>query len=150
MMKISLLGLLIVSLLNPALAADDAPPVAPVAPLAPAAQVALNDDNFCLFSGTPPSDYKYKVVREVKVAKGAYGPVTQILPAFVAEAKAAGGDAIVNYAGSQRFGFFPWRLVRPVVRGTAVKFEGTEPIDCAKMGGTTLSNIISANKAPEK
>ena len=147
MNKISLLGLLIVSLFNAAHAADDAPPVAPVAP---AAQVALDDGNFCLFSGTPPSDYKFKVVKEVKVAKGAYGPVTQILPAFVAQAKEAGADAIVNYAGSQRFGFFPWRLVRPVVRGTAVKFEGSEPIDCAKMGGTTLSNIISANKAPEK
>jgi hypothetical protein len=147
MNKISLLGLLIVSLFNAAHAADDAPPVAPIAP---AAQVALGDGNFCLFSGTPPSDYKFKVVKEVKVAKGAYGPVTQILPAFVAQAKEAGADAIVNYAGSQRFGFFPWRLVRPVVRGTAVKFEGTEPIDCAKMGGTTLSNIISANKAPEK
>lgn len=147
MMKIPLLGILIFSLFNPAHAADDA---APVAPVAPAAQVALDNGNFCLFSGTPPSDYKFTVVKEVKVAKGAYGPVTQILPAFVAEAKGVGADAIVNYAGSQRFGFFPWRLVRPVVRGTAVKFEGTEPIDCAKMGGTTLSNIISANKAPEK
>ena len=147
MNKISLLGLLFVSLFNAAHAAEDAPTVAPIAP---AAQVALDDGNFCLFSGTPPSDYKFKVVKEVKVAKGAYGPVTQILPAFVAQAKEAGADAIVNYAGSQRFGFFPWRLVRPVVRGTAVKFEGTEPIDCAKMGGTTLSNIISANKAPEK
>ena len=147
MKNISLLGILIVSLFNAAYAADDAVPVAPVAP---AVSGALIDGNFCLFSGTPPSDYKFKVVKEVKVAKGAYGPVTQILPAFVAEAKSLGADAVINYAGSQRFGFFPWRLVRPVVRGTAVKFEGTEPFDCAKMGGTTLSNVISANKAPEK
>lgn len=147
MKKISLLGILSVFLFNAAYAADDAVPVAPVAPVA---ADAMADGNFCMFSGSPPSDYKFKVVKEVKVAKGAYGPVTQILPAFVAEAKTAGADAVINYAGSQRFGFFPWRLVRPVVRGTAVKFEGADPIDCAKMGGTTLSNIISANKAPEK
>lgn len=42
-------------------------------------------------------------------------------------------------------------ICEPGQFGSAMrKFEGTELFDCAKMGETTLSHVISANKAPEK
>ena len=137
MKKISLLGILISSLFNAAYAADEVA----------LARSELN--NFCLFATVPAAEFKYTVVRDVKFAKGAYGGVKDVLPVFVGEAKAAGGDAVINYAGTQRFGFFPWRLVRPVLRGTAVKWDSAGPVDCAKMGGMSMQEVIAANKAPE-
>ncbi len=35
-----------------------------------------------------------------------------------------GGNTIINYEGGQSFGFWPWRIVRPVVYGTAVDWHG--------------------------
>jgi len=138
MKKISLLGILLTSLLNTAYAADEvAPP-------------AMLNGNFCLFATVPPPDFKYTVIKEVKVSKGSYGGVADMIPALVGEARGAGADAIIHYAGSQRFGFFPWRLVRPVVRGTAIKWDSAEPVDCAKLGGTTMQNVIATNRAPEQ
>lgn len=104
--------------------------------------------NFCFFAGTPPADVKYAVVKKLKVSKGTYGGVKDILPKFAGHAKKIGADAIIDYTGSQRFGFWPWRMVRPVVRGTAVKWSGTLGKDCTAMGGTTLSTILSADKPP--
>jgi len=140
MKKISLLGILLASLLNVAQAADDA---------ATAASQVENGD-FCLFTGNPPSDTKYTVLKKIKVAKGSYGGVGDVLPTLVMQAKALGGNAIIEYAGTQRFGLFPWRLVRPVVRGTAVKIDATGPIECTKLGGTTMGTVITENKAPEQ
>ncbi len=138
MKKIPLSGMLLFALLNTAYAQDSlAPPT-------------MENGNFCLFGGTPPAEFKYTVVKAVKLGKGSYGGVKDVMPAFVAQAKAAGADAIIDYAGSQRFGFFPWRLVRPVLRGTAVKWDSKVAVDCEKMGGMTMSAIIAANKAPEK
>lgn len=76
----------------------------------------------CFFAGKPPSDVKYTVIKRLKVAKGTYGGVTEILPKFASQAQGHGAHAIIDYTGSQRFGFWPWRMVRPVVRGTAVKW----------------------------
>ncbi len=111
---------------------------------------STDNSNFCLFAGTPRADLKYTIVKEVKLAKGSYGGVKDVLPAFVADAKSAGADAIIDYAGTQRFGFFPWRLVRPVLRGTAVKWESTSAVDCEKAGGMTMNAVIMTNKAPDR
>jgi hypothetical protein len=132
-----LLGLLLVSLFNVAYAADEVAPA------------ATDNSNFCLFATVPAAEFKYTVVTEVKFAKGAYGGVKDVLPVFVAQAKAAGADAVINYAGTQRFGLFPWRLVRPVLRGTAIKWDSAAPVDCAKMGGMTMQAVIETNKAPD-
>ena len=47
-----------------------------------------------------------------------------------------GGNVVINYNASQRFGFWPWRIVRPVVWGTAVKWK--TPVDCKQLGGIEI------------
>jgi hypothetical protein len=103
----------------------------------------------CFFSSVPPATVKYTLLKKLKVGKSTYGSVTDILPKFAAYAQKIGADAIIQYTGSQRFGFWPWRLVRPVVRGEAVKWFGVPDLDCAAMGGTTLETILGSNKAPD-
>lgn len=98
------------------------------------------EKTFCLFRGLPPSDLHYSVIRDLKVGKGTYGSVNDILPQFLNQAQAAGADAIVNYTGSQRFGLFPWRFIRPVARGTAIKWESDKPFDCVAVGGLLARN----------
>lgn len=140
MKKTSLFGILLASLLNVAQATDDAAPAAP----------QMENGDFCLFPGQPSSDVKYAVIKKIKLAKGTYGGVSDILPAFVMQAKAMGANAVIDYAGTQRFNILPWKMIRPVLRGTAVKIETGGAIDCAKMGGTTMGTVIAENKAPEK
>ena len=105
---------------------------------------------FCFFAGTPSADNKYTVVRKLKVGKGTYGGVKDILPKFADYARKVGADAIINYTGSQRFGFFPWRMVRPVVQGVAIKWSDPQKRDCAALGGTTLKAILESNKPPSQ
>jgi len=115
----------------------------------PAANVPSRElGNICFFSGNPPIDVKYTVIRKIKAGKGTYGDVRDILPKFAGYAQKYGGDAIIGYTGSQRFGLWPWRMVRPVVRGTAVKWSIPPSQDCAAMGGSTLSSIMATNQPP--
>jgi hypothetical protein len=104
--------------------------------------------NFCFFTGQPPSNVKYQVITPLKVGKGTYGNVREILPTLVERAQARGADAIIHYAGSQRFGFWPWRFIRPVVRGEAIRW--LEPLgqDCEGLGGSTLQSIIETDSPP--
>jgi hypothetical protein len=104
--------------------------------------------HMCFFSALPSAGVKYSLVKKLKVGKGTYGSVTDILPKFAGYAQQVGADAIINYTGSQRFGFWPWRMVHPVVRGEAVKWSGNPGLDCAAMGGNTLDAILASNKAP--
>lgn len=106
--------------------------------------------NFCFFAGLPPDGAKYRIVKKLKRGKGTYGSVRDVLPQFARNAKAAGGDAVMNYSGSQRFGFFPWRLVRPVVHGTAIKWTDPKDKDCAALGGSTLQTILLTDEAPSR
>ncbi len=91
----------------------------------------------CLLSGAPPPSFKYIALRRLVVGKGSYGRVNDILPKFVRIAKDRGADAIINYYGSQRFGFWPWRIVRPVVQGTPIKWDPNNKahFDCIAFGG---------------
>ncbi|MFC0403194.1 hypothetical protein [Paraburkholderia rhizosphaerae] len=106
--------------------------------------------DFCFFAHLPPADQKYEVVKKLKVGKGTYGGVNDILPKLAENARTRGADAIIEYGGSQRFGFWPWRMVRPVVRGVAVKWTEPKSVDCEAIGGTKLSTILTTNQAPEK
>jgi len=139
--------------------------VAPAAATAPNAPNAPNASNshtgqpvelpsglgdFCFFAHLPSADQKYTVVKKLKVGKGTYGGVSDILPKLAENARSRGADAIIEYGGSQHFGFWPWRMVRPVVHGIAVKWTGSAPVNCEAAGGTTLSTILSTNQAPEK
>ncbi len=96
--------------------------------------------NICALKGVPPSDFKYKVVKKLKLGKGSYGSVTDIQPKFAQLALNAGADAVIYYNGSQRFGFFPWRMVRPVITGTAIKWDkgNKQAFACAANGGILL------------
>jgi hypothetical protein len=86
----------------------------------------------------------------VKIGKGSYGGVNDILPKLAEYARLRGADAIIEYTGSQRFGFWPWRLVRPVVRGVAVQWTEPKTVNCEAIGGTKLSTILSTNLPPER
>jgi hypothetical protein len=133
-----------------------APATAPNAPTASNGHTAQPVElpsglgDFCFFAHLPSADQKYTVVKKLKVGKGTYGGVTDILPKLAENARSRGADAIIEYGGSQHFGFWPWRMVRPVVHGIAVKWTGPAPVNCEAAGGTTLSTILSTNQAPEK
>lgn len=138
-----------------ALAAEDAgaeasdTPVEQVddAPVSGAAADGLG--NFCFFAGAPVGR-EYKVIRRVVAGKQTYGGVKEMLPKLAATAKRLGADAVINYSGSQRFGFFPWRMVRPVARGVAVKWVEPVTQDCAALGGSTLNVILETDRAPSQ
>ena len=107
-------------------------------------------NTICLVTGLPPSDVKFEKIRKIKRGKNSYGSVSDILPAFGAQAEALGANAVVNYIGSQRFGFWPWRFVRPVVRGDAVKIGFRAGQRCKDIGGATISEVIATNKEPHQ
>ena len=90
----------------------------------------------CVLAGLPPSSVDFIFIRHVKLGKGTYGSVDELVPRIAEQARGLGAHAIVDFTGSQRFGFWPWRVVRPVVRGTAVKWSAPETVDCVGIGGT--------------
>ncbi|MEG2046464.1 MAG: hypothetical protein RR100_06415 [Comamonas sp.] len=121
---------------------------APAEPASPTE--ALAQGAMCFFAGAPPETFKYTVIRKFKVAKGSYGGVKDILPQFAAHANKLGADAVIKYAGSQRFGFWPWRMVRPVAQGVAVKWQTPPTEDCQTLGGRTLATILATDQAPPR
>ncbi|MFT3762641.1 MAG: hypothetical protein QM761_08530 [Pseudoxanthomonas sp.] len=114
---------------------------------APADGVVAGDD-MCILTGAPPDGVKYVKVKDIKLGKGSFGSVKDMLDGFAGQVRQAGGEAVINYNGSQRFGFWPWRFVRPVVRGTAIRWEGPDKPECSAIGGTMLKEIIATNIAP--
>jgi hypothetical protein len=108
-------------------------------------------NGICLFTGTPPSEFTYTVLKELDYGKGTFGSVNDILPKVVEDARAAGADAVIHYNGAQHFGFWPWRFVHPVVTGTAVKWSPARDVDCAGAGGYyTTGRLDAAPPAPPK
>jgi hypothetical protein len=128
--------LLCVSQLSPAQDAVPAPDQKPA------------NDGICLFTGTPPADFTYVAVKELDYGKGSYGSVNDILPKLVADAKAAGADAVIHYNGAQHFGFWPWRFVRPVATGTAIKWSPSRTVDCASAGGHYTTGTLEEAPPP--
>ena len=92
--------------------------------------------SICLISGTP-TGYQFTEIKRIKVAKGTYGSVTELYPKILNKAHKLNADAVIQYNASQRFGFWPWRIVRPVMTGTAIKWLSTPP-SCASLGGTEI------------
>jgi len=101
-----------------------------------------------LITGFPSSDIKYETIQKIKVGKNSYGSVSDILPSFADKADALGANSVVNYVGSQRFGFWPWRFVRPVARGEAVKINFAKGKTCEDIGGATVKKVIETNTEP--
>lgn len=98
------------------------------------AETATPNQSLCLFADTP--SVEFKTIKRIKVAKGSYGSVTELYPRLHTLADKHKANAIINYSASQRFGFWPWRITRPVGLGTAVKIE--QPFNCTSLGGTNI------------
>jgi hypothetical protein len=114
-----------------------------------AASLSQEGRDLCVFDGGAPSDVPHQFIRKLKFAKGTYGGVKELLPALVQEALADKADAITDYNSSQRFGFWPWRVVRPVVSGTAIRWTEKPSKSCEAMGGVRLEVILTTNRSPE-
>jgi len=128
-------------------AAEAASAATPASPPAPAA--AIDRADMCFYTNPLPQDVGYTVVAsKLKASKGTYGSVREMLPRLAAEARAMGGDAVMNYNGAQRFGFWPWRMTHPVVTGAAIRWNGSTAPDCEATGGQLMSRIIATDKAP--
>ncbi len=97
--------------------------------------IITNDSSICIIEDIPAAD-QYKIVKRVKVAKGIYGGFEEIKPKLAAQTRKLGANVVINYHQSQRFGFWPWRVVRPVLWGTAVKWN--TPVDCNALGGKEI------------
>jgi len=155
----SISALAIAMCLVPAVRAADVPADVPdqAASASVAASTALKakyvvkpeDADFCLYGGKPTGDARYKAGIGVKTSRETYGSVLDELPRFVATAKAQGADAVIDYNGAQHFGFWPWRLVRPVASGVVIKWDGPAP-DCAASGGATFATIMATDKEPPR
>ncbi|MFA0521315.1 hypothetical protein AB4501_30635, partial [Vibrio sp. 10N.222.55.E8] len=74
-------------------------------------------------------------LKPLKAAKGSYGSVSRVMPKFLNNADRVGANTVVNFQGSQRFGFWPWRIVRPVIYGTGVNWKGKSDLECKALGG---------------
>ena len=140
----------------PAVPAASAPEAAASMPAAPAIDAARmgkmkpEDAGFCLYGALPTGGAKYTPLHAVRTGRETYGGVTDELPRFVETAKATGGDAVIHYNGAQRFGFWPWRLVRPVLTGTPIKWVDQPAPDCVASGGVTFAGVMASNKEPPR
>lgn len=114
-----------------------------------AASLSQEGRDLCVFDNGAPSDMPHQKGAKLKVAKGSYGGVKELLPALVQQALAARADALVDYNSSQRFGFWPWRVVRPVVTATAIRWNERPSKSCEAMGGVRMETILTTNKSPE-
>jgi hypothetical protein len=94
------------------------------------------ENKICVVASDPSATAPYTVVKRLKIGKGTYGSVDDAIAMLAAKARKSGADAVINYTGSQRFGFWPWRFVHPVVRGTAVKWNAGSAFDCIAAGGS--------------
>ena len=90
----------------------------------------------CLISGTP-TNHQFTEIKRMKIGKNTYGSVTDLYPKIISKAAKLEADAIIHYNASQRFGFWPWRFVRPVMTGTAIKWQSTPP-SCTALGGVEI------------
>jgi hypothetical protein len=124
----------------------DSPDTAPASRPAP---TTISHADFCFLVGLPPPDVHYEKIKRLKLGKKTYGLMGDLLKEFADKASSLGADAVINYAGSQRFGFFPWRMVRPAARGQAIKWESPKP-DCKSIGGSTLEDILNSNDGPHR
>lgn len=90
---------------------------------------------FCFFDNTPNSDVEYTVARKVKILKGTYGSLNQVLPKVEPFVKGTNANAIMNFKLAQRFSIWPWRFVSPVATGKAILITDSKGMSCEEMGG---------------
>lgn len=103
------------------------------APLAEGQQVELFND-FCYFD-TEPNGAAFTVLKKVVAAGNFYGSAEGLKPKLEDKAKRQGGNSVANFKASQRFGFWPWRVIRPVVSGDAIQILNANGKSCEELGG---------------
>lgn len=106
-------------------------------------QVAVPNNEICLFASTPQGGVLYENIHRVKIAKKTYGSVSDLFPTLEEKVRGLGANAVIDYRGSQRFNILPWRIVRPVITGIAVKLANDNGLSCKAMGGKTFADIIN-------
>src|SRR5262245_14867850 len=104
----------------------------------------------CVMKGYPPRDVKFALVKQLQLGKQTYGGARPLTIRLVAEAHRVHADAIFNYSGGQRFGFWPWRFIRPVVSGDAVRIDNPEAFDCRALGGELYPGALQAESEYER
>ena len=97
-------------------------------------QEAEEFTDFCYFD-TEPNGAAFTVLKKVAVGGNSYGSTSKLLPILEEKAKKLGGNSVANFRASQRFGFWLWRIVRPVVSGDAIKILNANGKSCEELGG---------------
>ncbi|SMG10601.1 hypothetical protein [Fibrobacter sp. UWB13] len=95
---------------------------------------------FCYFEDFP-QNVPFKVLKPLVMGKSFYGSAASIRDDFAYKAKHRGGNAVANYHESQRFGFWPWRLIRPVISGDVIVILNSRGKSCAEMGGSSYYDL---------
>lgn len=120
---------------------------APKTQPAPSSGIINPPSEFCYFTSLEPQGgVEYELLRNVALGKGTYGSVKDVVPPFEELTVSRGGNAVINFTASQRFGFWPWRIVRPVARGRAIKITNTQGLSCKQMGGLTQAEIMEGKR----
>lgn len=105
-------------------------------PLSDGEEIVLFNE-FCYFE-TEPQGAAFKIVKKKTVVAGnVYGSPDALLPKLEEKVKTQGGNSIANFNASQRFGFWPWRAIRPIVSGDAIQIMNAHGKSCAELGGHT-------------
>ncbi|MBR2075687.1 MAG: hypothetical protein IKB43_11910 [Fibrobacter sp.] len=91
-------------------------------------------EEFCYFE-TEPNGAAFKVLRKAVVGGGSYGSTESLKPTLEQKVAKLGGNSIANFKASQRFGFWPWRFIRPVVSGDAIQILNANGKSCEELGG---------------
>ena len=91
-------------------------------------------EGFCYFD-TEPNGAAFKVLRKAVVGGGSYGSTESLKPTLEQKVAKLGGNSIANFKASQRFGFWPWRFIRPVVSGDAIQILNANGKSCEELGG---------------
>ncbi|MCF0222252.1 MAG: hypothetical protein HUK19_08165 [Fibrobacter sp.] len=100
---------------------------------------------FCFFESTPNSDVEFVNVRKVKLKKGVYGSVNQVIPRVKPYVETLGGNAIINFQAKQRFSIWPWRFMTPVAWGKAIRIIDSKGQSCEEMGGRLEESFYGEN-----
>ena len=98
---------------------------------------AVPFEEFCAFEDFP-QDVPFKVLAPVKAAKSVYGSADALRPVIKEKVAKRKGNSVANYHENQRFGFWPWRVIRPVASGDAIVILNSRGKSCAEMGGEAL------------
>lgn len=94
-------------------------------------------NEFCYFE-TEPQGAAFKVIKKKTIVAGNFfGSTDGLLPKLEDKVTKRGGNSIANFNASQRFGFWPWRVIRPITSGDAILIMNAHGKSCAELGGHT-------------